>query len=1105
MAGTSQKSNTKRTSAASGQKTTPKKTTTNNKSTSTRSTASQSSSGARNAASRSNAGSRSTASRSSAGRTNTGSRSHGSTAQSGSSRTTPQKPRPQYESFLGSEIVILILVAVCVLLFLSNLGLCGALGQAIHGFLRGTFGVMGYVFPVYLVIAALFYQANRDNGKAVAKVAASAGVFLVFCGIAALLTTKKFDAATTIGDYYKQAADVLSGGAVGGMFLKVLCPTVGMIGGYVVTILLATIGIVFVTERSVLQPISKGSKKVYNTAKEDMVRRKEEHALKAEERSRYRREQKVSGVALDTVVGDGAEEATQVEASEFVEPGNTAGPTINGRPASTVAAVAEPTPTIQVRKTKTPQNSLEMEPLAPERPDAPVIPISGDIIMPKKDTRTLGELEALDSLHGNVFTQTRDKLVWKEPEEEKKEVHIPTDAGVQMHLRDIREEEKHQEQDLDIPSEPVIIRGNSTGVVYDAVESEAPFADVKRVTTSSGKVVEVELDPDDDPLTRKRMERRLAEQAAKRGETGQAGAKGSQGDTVALAGANGLGSYARPEPENPALRRGAPSSFEDFSELQRPKPMTQKSQIPGQQELGQYGAGTQATQFGDSAQIAAQAKRPPKPYVMPPLKLLKAGENKRRSSDRELRETARKLETTLQNFGVGVTVTNISCGPTVTRYELQPEQGVRVSKIVGLSDDIKLNLAAADIRIEAPIPGKASVGIEVPNKENATVFLRDVLESEAFTEHRSKLAFSVGQDISGGMVVTDLAKMPHLLIAGATGSGKSVCINTLIMSILYKAKPEEVRLIMVDPKVVELSVYNGIPHLMIPVVTDPKKAAGALNWAVAEMTDRYRKFADWNVRDLKGYNEKAKADAEKNGETFTALPQIVIIVDELADLMMVAPGDVEDAICRLAQMARAAGIHLVIATQRPSVNVITGLIKANVPSRIAFSVSSGVDSRTILDMNGAEKLLGKGDMLFYPSGYQKPVRVQGAFVSDAEVASVVEFVTKNNQGLTYDSAIEARLASMENGNAAGGADSGAGSQSSSQDEYLVEAGRFIIEKQKASIGMLQRVFKIGFNRAARIMDALADLGVVSEEAGTKAREILMDMNQYEQLIQELGL
>ncbi|MBR6528331.1 MAG: DNA translocase FtsK 4TM domain-containing protein, partial [Lachnospiraceae bacterium] len=1090
MAGTSQKNNTTRTSAASGQKKT-------NASRSTTGGSSRATASNRNTNGKSGSGSRSTLaknggnSRSASGRNaNTGTR-NASTSQGASARQSAPKPRPQYESFLGPEITFLVLFAVCVLLFLSNLGLCGAVGTAIHGFLRGMFGLMGYVFPVYLFVAVLFYQANRDNGKAIAKVAASIGVFLVFCGLAALLTTKDVDSSTTMKEYYVQAAETLNGGAVGGLFLNLLCPTIGTIGAYVVTILLSTIGIVFITEKSVLQPLSKGGKKVYDTAREDVARRKEEYAIKAEERRLSRLEQKVSGIATDTIVGDGSETAVSAEEdiaqqtaqsvvqkpAEVTSEKSRISITGVGYEQKTGEAQKTSSSPIQAKKTKNPQNSLQMEPLVPERADAPVIPVSGDVLVSKRDTRTLSELEALDSLHGNVFSQTRDKLVWKESEEERQPVVIPTDAGVQMHLRDVKQtvEEKRAEgtfasvsmgeqpnlpweQEIsrleqdeepwvapldslelaeaqvggewsdspfeeDNTMEPIRIHRNGMGMDYDAVEPQDTFADVKRVTTASGKMVEVELDPDDDPLTRKRIQNRLQEQAAKNGGQGS-GARGSQGDTVSLAGANGMGYYSRPEPESNNKKLVPNWNDEDVSSGNTLPNNTnsgsgQKTPYSGgsrsQQSLGQYGAGTDRTKYGETDKIAAQAKRPPKPYVMPPINLLKAGDSKKRNSDRELRETARKLETTLQSFGVNVTVTNISCGPTVTRYELQPEQGVRVSKIVGLSDDIKLNLAAADIRIEAPIPGKASVGIEVPNKENATVFLRDVLESDSFKNHPSKMAFSVGQDISGGMVVTDLAKMPHLLIAGATGSGKSVCINTLIMSILYKAKPEEVRLIMVDPKVVELSVYNGIPHLMIPVVTDPKKAAGALNWAVAEMTDRYRKFADWNVRDLKGYNEKARAEAEKNGETFTALPQIVIIVDELADLMMVAPGEVEDAICRLAQMARAAGIHLVIATQRPSVNVITGLIKANVPSRIAFSVSSGVDSRTILDMHGAEKLLGKGDMLFYPSGYQKPVRVQGAFVSDGEVASVVEFLSKNNQSQTYDSAIEARLASMDNG------------------------------------------------------------------------------------------
>ncbi len=494
----------------------------------------------------------------------------------------------------------------------------------------------------------------------------------------------------------------------------------------------------------------------------------------------------------------------------------------------------------------------------------------------------------------------------------------------------------------------------------------------------------------------------------------------------------------------------------------------------------------------------AEEKRPE--YKTPPMNLLKKGtRGAMGDSDAHLREVARKLEETLDSFGVKVTVNNVSCGPTVTRYELMPEQGVKVSRIVGLTDDIKLSLAAADVRIEAPIPGKSAVGIEVPNKTNTAVMLRDLLETPEFKNFSSNLAFAVGKDIAGQPVIADIAKMPHLLIAGATGSGKSVCINTLIMSIIYKAKPEDVKLIMIDPKVVELSVYNGIPHLFIPVVTDPKKASGALNWAVTEMTDRYNKFAEFNVRDMKGYNAKvAELPPDENGKKPEKLPQIVIIVDELADLMMVAPGEVEDAICRLAQLARAAGIHLIIATQRPSVNVITGLIKANMPSRIAFSVSSSVDSRTILDMGGAEKLLGKGDMLYKPQDYQKPARLQGSFVSDKEVSDVVAYLKNHYGENAYDPDIEKRIhtVSLDGGSAAGGGDD--------RDNYFVEAGKFIIEKDKASIGMLQRVLKIGFNRAARIMDQLADAGVVGPEEGTKPRKVLMSMEQFENYLEEHG-
>lgn len=495
------------------------------------------------------------------------------------------------------------------------------------------------------------------------------------------------------------------------------------------------------------------------------------------------------------------------------------------------------------------------------------------------------------------------------------------------------------------------------------------------------------------------------------------------------------------------------------------------------------------------------AVKPKTEYKFPPYHLLSKGARKSGGDNgKQLRETALRLQQTLHTFGVNVTVTDISQGPAVTRYELQPEVGVKVSKIVNLADDIKLNLAATDIRIEAPIPGKAAVGIEVPNSENSAVALRDLLESPEFKNFDSKLAFAVGKDIGGKTVVADIAKMPHLLIAGATGSGKSVCINTVIMSLLYKAKPDEVKLIMIDPKVVELSVYNGIPHLMIPVVTDPKKAAAALHWGVAEMEERYKKFADLNVRDLKGYNKKVSEMTENNGQPIPEkLPQVVIIVDELADLMMVAPGEVEESICRLAQLARAAGIHLIIATQRPSVDVITGLIKANMPSRIAFAVSSGVDSRTILDMNGAEKLLGKGDMLFYPQGMSKPARVQGAFVSDKEVSEVVDYIKGQCIENHYAADIEEKISNIS----ASGGGSGFTNDASERDSYFVDAGKFIIEKEKASIGMLQRVFKIGFNRAARIMDQLEEVGVVGPEEGTKPRRVLMTEEQFEQLLEEI--
>ena len=501
--------------------------------------------------------------------------------------------------------------------------------------------------------------------------------------------------------------------------------------------------------------------------------------------------------------------------------------------------------------------------------------------------------------------------------------------------------------------------------------------------------------------------------------------------------------------------------------------------------------------------VISKAPRRNSSYKYPPLNLLEPSQATAGDSKQYIKEQANKLIHVLEIFGVEATLGEITCGPTVTRYEISPKMGTKVSKIVNLADDIKLNLAAQDIRIEAPIPGKSTVGIEIPNAKNSAVAFSDLMRDKSFKNHPSKIAFAAGKDIAGDIVIADIAKMPHMLIAGATGSGKSVCINTIIMSILYKASPDEVKLIMVDPKVVELSNYNGIPHLLIPVVTDPKKASQALNWAVSEMMDRYSKFEKARVRNIEGYNEKIKAGevkvVDENGDEVVVnekMYQMVIIIDELADLMMVASNEVEAAICRIAQLARAAGIHLIVATQRPSADIVTGLIKANIPSRISFAVSSAIDSRVILDEAGAERLLGKGDMLYFPQGATGPVRVQGAWVSDDEIHRVTEYIINNN---SYDDRSSEEIAEKIN-QASTPVLSAQGEEDNDKDQYFADCGRLIIEKGKGSIGMLQRNFKIGFNRAARIMDQLEEMGVVGPEEGTKPRRVLVTPEEFEELI-----
>ncbi|MEG6565925.1 DNA translocase FtsK 4TM domain-containing protein [Thermoanaerobacterium saccharolyticum] len=466
-------------------------------------------------------------------------------------------------------------------------------------------------------------------------------------------------------------------------------------------------------------------------------------------------------------------------------------------------------------------------------------------------------------------------------------------------------------------------------------------------------------------------------------------------------------------------------------------------------------------------------------YIFPPVELLKEGTPQQKVNNNLIIENAKKLEETLKNFAIDAKVVQVSRGPAITRFELQPSPGVKVSRIVSLTDDIALSLAAPSVRIEAPIPGKSAIGIEVPNEKTSVVTLREVIDTKKFRESKSDLTIGLGKDIAGNIVIADLSKMPHLLIAGATGSGKSVCINTLIVSLLYKASPDKVKMILIDPKVVELNIYNGIPHLLTPVVTDPKKAAGVLNWAVNEMTERYKAFAENNVRDIEGYNKIHGIDT---------MPKIVVIVDELSDLMMVSPAEVEEYICRLAQMARAAGIYLVIATQRPSVDVITGVIKANIPSRISFAVSSQIDSRTILDMSGAEKLLGKGDMLYYPIGESKPIRVQGAFISDKEVEEIVNFLKSNTNEPKYEEIITEQKNTL--------------SKEIEEDELMNDAIKVIVETGQASISMLQRRLRIGYARAARIIDQMEQKGIISGYDGSKPRQILLSEEEIKRIIND---
>ena len=917
------------------------------------------------------------------------------------------------------EAVLWLILAACILLYISYFGVGGYLGEVISDVSFGLFGIMSYVFPVLVFISAAFLISNRGSRVASVKFLSAAGLFVCLCSFADLFMYMQ-DVSRTASKIYEICASEKSGGGViGGVICSVLRPALGAAGTGLILLILSIVFFVLITQKSLMRAMKNESRKVYRSARESSARRREARQREMEEWQEWEaREAHRQPVFLQENVQENASAAEEQEVLE-----------------------RQAYQKQQTEKTQPEHIPVQTESASKRtRIEVPVLfPVQGRenragrrVSGVTMDTKITGNPQQIGAEVHQIMPgrgsyidldeMERSKCAAKEQKTAQEDVPIlynDSNDKIPLHIEGIEEtDSKPYVEETDM------IQEENSPVVTETVYNKEPV----RTSVCDG---EKETESKKEAL-------KDTEEAAK-----------------------------------------APASSQ-----------TKKNPRSSKEEIAEGIADVQA-------EMEKTAEAVKKEYVFPPLDLLKRGNSRSNAGqEQEIRKTAVKLQQTLESFGVRVTVTNVSCGPSVTRYELLPEQGVKVSRIVSLSDDIKLNLAAADIRIEAPIPGKAAVGIEVPNTENSAVALRDLLESKEFQKHPSKLAFATGKDIAGKTVVSDIARMPHLLIAGATGSGKSVCINTLIMSILYKAKPEEVKLIMIDPKVVELSVYNGIPHLYIPVVTDPKKAAGALNWGVAEMTDRYNKFAEFGVRDLKGYNKKIDdiKDIEDENKP-QKLPQIVIIVDELADLMMVAPGEVEDAICRLAQLARAAGIHLIIATQRPSVNVITGLIKANMPSRIAFSVSSSVDSRTIIDMGGAEKLLGKGDMLFYPQGYQKPARVQGAFVSDEEVSDVVDFLKNKNTDASYSAEVEAQIAKVQHSVSAARAEE-------DTDALFADAGKFIIEKDKASIGMLQRVFKIGFNRAARIMDQLSEAGVVGPEEGTKPRKILMSAEQFENYLEE---
>ena len=963
------------------------------------------------------------------------------------------KNQVQVDYTILKDIAVIAVFVFCVILQLSCFFTGGGLMQLLHTYNFRWFGVMAYFMPLILFLLPCFIISNWHNSGLIQKVTAS---ILLFLSIETILSIV----------YETSNIFTVGGGLVGHTLFGVLYSAFGIIGSLVIMIACLFISVVLFFGHSVVTQLQQNSKNAYRAVSSHHKLQQGRRKIRAQEKRLHREQEENEQLKMQRM----RLENLQKQRQEILEKKNINREFVN----------------IQLEESKR-QEALNRELLKEQGSQG------------KRELRTNTELEEEDRSMKEVVlgkeeqksAEDTNKVTQPSMFIEGEEITTP----LRLDTSNILEEEpqKHDdgwvlETDDEVNEEDDLEFDDiSENIINKAMESSS---DTESSENTSSENASFENVSSENVSSQNMSSDTVLTDVADETEEDISGASAAGDESVdyrmLMRDTKNTGKHDEDESVYTKTVRTATGKVITVEldglpgENKRPK-----DSVKIKERLDQY-----------DEKVVPIAYEEPKEYIFPSTDLLTPGTASGKGREelaRSMQETADKLKRTLQDFGVGVTITNISRGPSVTRYELQPEQGVKVSKIVNLADDIKLNLAAEDIRIEAPIPGKAAIGIEVPNKEKQMVAFRDLLESDEFTKAKSKTIFAAGKDIAGKTVVADIEKMPHLLIAGQTGSGKSVCINTIIMSILYKARPSEVKLIMIDPKVVELSVYNGIPHLLIPVVTDPKKAAAALNWAVNEMEERYKKFAEHKARNIIGYNAQIDQIEDVPGKDRPEkIPQIIVIVDELADLMMTAGTDVEDAIQKLAQKARAAGIHLIIATQRPSVNVITGVIKANIPSRIAFSVASGIDSRTILDETGAEKLLGKGDMLFHPYYISKPVRVQGAFVSDDEVTEVVNFLTqqKNVRGGEINTNIDLQ-ANMPGSSLPGG----------DQDELFETAGRFIIDQEKASIGNLQRHLRIGFNRAARIMDQLYAAGVVSKDEGTKPRKVLMKAEEFEEYLQ----